>query len=392
MQTRPGATECPCKRGNRLKIGLFGANCSSGRAVTMVPERWSGDWRDKLRLAHMADEAGIDFMLPIGRWKGYGGDTDYQGATLETLTWATGLLAATKRITVFGTVHAPLFHPLIAAKEFVTADHIGEGPLRPQRRRRLERGRVRDVRRRAARSRAALRLCAGMDRRRSSSRLARQRGFRLRGPVSQAQGRARQAEAVWRHAADDHECRRLADRPRLRDAQLRRLLHAGRRACRSRRPREKVAAASRTQARSMAARSTSIRSASSPAGRPCRKREDYYHHAVIDSADWTAVDGILALKNISPRDRADGRIRHQAQAICEWHGRPADHRRSGPRGAATGRSQLAPVSPALPCRSSTTATNCRTSATKCCRGSSGRDCARIGDPSTAVCVPHLALF
>ena len=36
-------------------------------------------------------------------------------------------MAATKRMTVFGTVHAPLFHPLIAAKEFVTADHIGEG-------------------------------------------------------------------------------------------------------------------------------------------------------------------------------------------------------------------------------------------------------------------------
>src|SRR5207244_4311538 len=63
----------------------------------------------------------------IGRWKGYGGDTDYQGATLETFTWACGLLASTRRITVFGTVHAPLFNPVIAAKEMVTADHIGEG-------------------------------------------------------------------------------------------------------------------------------------------------------------------------------------------------------------------------------------------------------------------------
>src|SRR6478609_12070195 len=90
---------------NELKIGLFGANCSSGRAVTTVPERWSGSWRDTLRLAQAADEAGIDFMLPIGRWKGYGGDTDYHGTTLETLTWASGLLAATERITVFGTVH-----------------------------------------------------------------------------------------------------------------------------------------------------------------------------------------------------------------------------------------------------------------------------------------------
>ena len=112
---------------NRLKLGLFGANCSSGRAVTMVPRRWSGSWPDCLRLAQMADAAGIEFMLPIGRWKGYGGDTDYQGATFETVTWACGLLAATRRLTVFGTVHAPLIPPLIAAKEFVTADHIGEG-------------------------------------------------------------------------------------------------------------------------------------------------------------------------------------------------------------------------------------------------------------------------
>jgi alkanesulfonate monooxygenase SsuD/methylene tetrahydromethanopterin reductase-like flavin-dependent oxidoreductase (luciferase family) len=75
----------------------------------------------------MADEAGIEFILPIGRWKGYGGLTDYQGATFETVSWAAGLLAATRRLTVFGTVHAPLIHPVIAAKEFVTADHIGAG-------------------------------------------------------------------------------------------------------------------------------------------------------------------------------------------------------------------------------------------------------------------------
>src|SRR6266699_1042419 len=112
---------------NALKIGIFGANCSSGRSATKVSERWSASWPDCRRLARMADAAGIDFMLPIGRWKGYGGDTDFHGSTLETITWAVGLLSATERMTVFGTVHAPLFHPLIAAKEFVTADHVGEG-------------------------------------------------------------------------------------------------------------------------------------------------------------------------------------------------------------------------------------------------------------------------
>jgi alkanesulfonate monooxygenase SsuD/methylene tetrahydromethanopterin reductase-like flavin-dependent oxidoreductase (luciferase family) len=112
---------------NALKIGLFGANCSCGRAVTTVPERWTGSWRDNLELAQLADEAGLDFLLPIARWKSYGPRGDYQAATLETITWATGLLAVTKRITVFGTVHAPLFNPIMAAKQMVTADHVGDG-------------------------------------------------------------------------------------------------------------------------------------------------------------------------------------------------------------------------------------------------------------------------
>src|SRR2546430_4947876 len=116
---------------NRLKLGLFGANCSSGRAVTMVPERWSGSWPDCVRLAQMADRAGIEFMLPIGRWKGYGGDTDYQGATWETVTWACGLLAKPSGPPCFGTCLRPLSRPLFAQKRFVTPAPTGEGGSGP---------------------------------------------------------------------------------------------------------------------------------------------------------------------------------------------------------------------------------------------------------------------
>jgi FMNH2-dependent dimethyl sulfone monooxygenase len=112
---------------NVLKIGYFGQNCSSGRYITLAKERWSASWDDNLRASQLADEAGMDFLLPIGRWKGYGGATDYAGTSFETITWATGLLAATKRINVFGTVHVPLFHPVIAAKQMVTADQVGHG-------------------------------------------------------------------------------------------------------------------------------------------------------------------------------------------------------------------------------------------------------------------------
>jgi alkanesulfonate monooxygenase SsuD/methylene tetrahydromethanopterin reductase-like flavin-dependent oxidoreductase (luciferase family) len=112
---------------NTLKLGFFGQNCSSGRYLTLAPERWSASWDDNVRASVLADEAGLDFLLPIGRWKGYGGATDYAGTSFETITWATGLLAVTKQIHVFGTVHAPLFHPAMAAKQMVTADHVGHG-------------------------------------------------------------------------------------------------------------------------------------------------------------------------------------------------------------------------------------------------------------------------
>ncbi len=112
---------------NAFKIGFFGGNLSSARTATVVPDRWSASWPDCLRMAQIADEGGVDFLLPVGRWKGYGGETDFHGTSLETITWATGLLGATKRVVVFGTVHAPLFHPIIAAKQMVTADLVGAG-------------------------------------------------------------------------------------------------------------------------------------------------------------------------------------------------------------------------------------------------------------------------
>ena len=112
---------------NRLKLGIFGANLSSGIAATTVPERWSGSWSDNVALAQALDDAGMDFMLPVARWKGFGGTTNFEGSGFETITWACGLLGETKRITIFGTVHAPLVHPVFAAKQFVTVDHASRG-------------------------------------------------------------------------------------------------------------------------------------------------------------------------------------------------------------------------------------------------------------------------
>jgi dimethylsulfone monooxygenase len=114
-------------QGNRLKLAVFGANCSSGRSYTTIPERWVASWDNNARLGRLADELGFEAMIPIARWKGYGGETNPNGSSLESITWACGLLAETRRINVFCTVHVPLNHPLVAAKQMATADQIGRG-------------------------------------------------------------------------------------------------------------------------------------------------------------------------------------------------------------------------------------------------------------------------
>jgi dimethylsulfone monooxygenase len=112
-----------------FKLGLFGSNCSGGLAFTSVPERWEASWDNNRELAQLADRAGLECMVPVARWKGFGGRSNVNASSFETINWATGLLAQTERITVFGTIHVQMIHPVLAAKQLVTADHVGRGRL-----------------------------------------------------------------------------------------------------------------------------------------------------------------------------------------------------------------------------------------------------------------------
>lgn len=115
--------------GNALKLGVFGANCSSGRTYAALPESWNASWDNNVKLATLAEDLGFECLVPIARWKGYGGDSNPNGSSFEALAWAAGMLAATQRLTVFCTMHVPLHQPLVAAKQMATVDHLGAGRL-----------------------------------------------------------------------------------------------------------------------------------------------------------------------------------------------------------------------------------------------------------------------
>jgi alkanesulfonate monooxygenase SsuD/methylene tetrahydromethanopterin reductase-like flavin-dependent oxidoreductase (luciferase family) len=285
---------------NALKLGLFGVNCSSGRAATRVPERWSASWPDCLALARMGDECGIDFMLPIGRWKGYGGDTDLHGESLETITWATGLLAATQHITVFGTVHAPLFHPIIAAKQCVTADHVGYG-------------------------RFGLNIVAGWNEGEFEMFGVEQREHELR--YAYAQNWIDAIKKAWGPEEDfDFEgefikLKKVRAKPKPYGGTRPLIMNAGStptgRAFALRNTDAFFTATSESRQGGVDATKKLVAGIKSEAAafgreievftvgqvvcRPTQKEADeYYRYAVIEMADWGSVDGMLRIKNITP--------------------------------------------------------------------------------------------
>ncbi|MGE0484000.1 MAG: LLM class flavin-dependent oxidoreductase [Gammaproteobacteria bacterium] len=111
-----------------LRLGLFMPNCSNMYAISswkVVADEWT--WPSNLAIARAAEDAGFDLLFPVSRWRGFGGSTDYLGTSLETMTWASALLAQTSRIQVFSTVHVPVFHPVVVAKMGATLDHLGGG-------------------------------------------------------------------------------------------------------------------------------------------------------------------------------------------------------------------------------------------------------------------------
>jgi hypothetical protein len=67
---------------NRLKLGVFGLNVSNGCAATTAEGHLQPTWHNNVTIASMADRAGIEALVPVARWKGFGGQTNFNGTCM----------------------------------------------------------------------------------------------------------------------------------------------------------------------------------------------------------------------------------------------------------------------------------------------------------------------
>lgn len=113
---------------NRLRLAVFSPNMAGGANLTHSPDAPRLTWEESVRLARMAEAAGLEAVIPVARWRGMA-DPGRREAhrSYETFTWAAGIAAVTSRIQVFATFHIPVTHPVTAAKQIATVDHIAGG-------------------------------------------------------------------------------------------------------------------------------------------------------------------------------------------------------------------------------------------------------------------------
>src|SRR6476620_7319384 len=97
----------PLYNDQKLKLGVFSINCSNGVNISHAPTTHKITWEHQIEIARRADAMGFELLLPVARWRGFGGTTDFNGESFETYTWAAGLAQATRNIMVAATSHVP---------------------------------------------------------------------------------------------------------------------------------------------------------------------------------------------------------------------------------------------------------------------------------------------
>src|SRR5262249_46647377 len=110
-----------------LKLGTFGTNLDRGCAISTIDRVLEISWPNTLELAKISEEMEFEALVPIGRWRGFGGTTNFNGPGFECFSWAAGIGASTKYSGIFATSHVPTIHPIMAAKQAACIDHITGG-------------------------------------------------------------------------------------------------------------------------------------------------------------------------------------------------------------------------------------------------------------------------
>ncbi len=119
----------PMFNDNKIKLGIFGPNVDNSCSMTVADTTFVPDFKHNVKIANIMEDAGYECIVPVARWRGFGGPSNFNGRCMETYTWAAAMAAVTKKIYLFCTSHVPTMHPIVASKMLSTIDDISQGRI-----------------------------------------------------------------------------------------------------------------------------------------------------------------------------------------------------------------------------------------------------------------------
>ncbi len=110
-----------------MKFGVFLPNGSNGYIPSAGSPVYEPTYAHNLEISKEAERQGLDFVLSMMKFRGFGGETGYWDACLESFTLMAGIAAATETIGLFPSISILSQHPAVVARMVATIDDISGG-------------------------------------------------------------------------------------------------------------------------------------------------------------------------------------------------------------------------------------------------------------------------
>ena len=110
-----------------MKFGVFLPNGSNGYIPSAGSPVYLPTFDHNQAISLEAEKQGLDFVLSMMKYRGFGGDTGYWDACLESFTLMAALAAVTRRVELYPSISILSQHPAVVARMVATIDDISGG-------------------------------------------------------------------------------------------------------------------------------------------------------------------------------------------------------------------------------------------------------------------------
>jgi pyrimidine oxygenase len=108
-------------------LGVFLPTANGGWILSSTTPRLDGSFAYNREVAQLTEAHGLDFVMSMAKWRGFGGTTEHWRRSLDSQILMAALAACTQRVKVWTTVHTILQNPAVTAKMMSTLAQVSGG-------------------------------------------------------------------------------------------------------------------------------------------------------------------------------------------------------------------------------------------------------------------------